>query len=261
MTQCIRLLSRRPFRDQGATSVPTRATPPDPSLASPDITSDPFSHCQLTYTTNGIDTFPAPSTYLSRRHSWIHIFPEGKINQHPEKAIRYFKWGIARLILETEPLPQVVPMWISGFDDVMNEARSTPRWLPRPGKTLKVVFGRELDGERLFGELRKRWKDLQARDEQSRLRPCSNSMSSSSSSTVLENSDGGGDGSTDDVNTDQMAIDMDKETSSSSSSLPVGFLTDQLRFGQEAINLRIECTLLIRQEILKLRRDAGWPDE
>ena len=158
MTQCIRLLSQAPFTPTTYESSPP-STSPNPSLRSPDIT-DPFSGSPLTYTTNGIDTFPTPSAYLCRRHSWIHIFPEGKVHQHPDKTMRYFKWGVARLILEAEPLPQIVPMWIDGFSEVMHETRQTPRWVPRAGKTVKVVFGEEVDGERVFGDLRRKWKNL-----------------------------------------------------------------------------------------------------
>ncbi|KAI9792197.1 MAG: hypothetical protein M1816_002737 [Peltula sp. TS41687] len=217
MTQCIRLLSRSPFSSSyiHPPQDPTTTPSASPSLSSPDIT-DPFSSSHLTYSTNGHDVFPRPSAYLSRRHSWIHIFPEGRIHQHPAKTVRYFKWGVARLILEAEPLPQIVPIWVEGFDEVMHEARRPPRWLPRPGRTVRVVFGKEVDGEKVFGDLRRRWRMLRRKEGE--------------------------------------AGREEQED--------VGVLhTDELRYGREAVELRIECTDRMRREVLKLRRDRGWPDE
>ncbi|KAF2270028.1 hypothetical protein CC78DRAFT_528537 [Lojkania enalia] len=156
VTQAIRLLSRGPFPQPN--EPPHK---PNKSLRSPDL-SDPFTHGHLTYSTNGTDTFPAPSAYISRRHSWIHIFPEGMIHQKEDKTMRYFKWGISRLILESEPCPDIVPMWIEGPDQIMHETRAFPRFLPRPGKDISITFGQKLDGERAFGDLRKRWKRMRA---------------------------------------------------------------------------------------------------
>jgi monolysocardiolipin acyltransferase len=158
MTQAIRLLSR------GAFSPTDVAANTDKSIASPDL-SDPFASGALTYSTNGTDTFPAPSAYLSRRHAWIHIFPEGMIHQKEDKTMRYFKWGVSRLILESEPCPDIVPMWIDGPDQAMHETRTFPRFLPRPGKNINITFGEQLDGERVFGDLRERWKRLRNNEE------------------------------------------------------------------------------------------------
>ena len=74
--------------------------------------------------------------------------------------MRYFKWGVSRLILESEPCPDVVPIWIEGFDQVMHESRQFPRFIPRAGKSVSVTFGQELDLERTFGDLRARWRYL-----------------------------------------------------------------------------------------------------
>ena len=42
----------------------------------------------------------------------------------------------------------------------------------------------------------------------------------------------------------------------------LGMLRDEeLKFGREARELREECTLRVRREVLKLRRQRGWPDE
>lgn len=74
--------------------------------------------------------------------------------------MRYFKWGVARLILEPTECPDVVPMFIEGSDQVMHESRTFPRFIPRIGKDITVTFGHELDVESTFGDLRKRWREL-----------------------------------------------------------------------------------------------------
>jgi monolysocardiolipin acyltransferase len=161
VTQAIRLLSHGPFLASTFDGTPNKK--PNRSLRSPDL-SDPFTGGHLTFTTNGEDTFPVPSAYRTRRHAWVHIFPEGRIHQHEEKVMRYFKWGVSRLILESEPCPDLVPIWIEGPDQVMNEERGFPKPLPRPFKEVSVTFGKKLDGEKAFGDLRARWKRMVERD-------------------------------------------------------------------------------------------------
>ncbi|MCJ1452854.1 hypothetical protein MMC28_003199 [Mycoblastus sanguinarius] len=161
MREAVRLMSRPPFTSSNPNQNPT--TPVDQSLHSPDIT-DPFTSPSnaYTYTTNGIDTFPAPSAYATRQYAWIHIFPEGRVHQHPRKTMRYFRWGIARLILEPEECPDIIPMWIEGNNEIMPEDRVAPRWVPRIGKKCGVWFGENVGGERegVFRELRQKWRAL-----------------------------------------------------------------------------------------------------
>ncbi|KAK3696898.1 Lyso-phosphatidylcholine acyltransferase [Vermiconidia calcicola] len=222
MTEVIRLLSDphgQLARQQHKVPTPTQDTSPNSLPA-----SDPFSDSELTYTTNGLDSFPAPSAYPSRRFSWVHIFPEGMIHQHPDKVMRYFKWGVARLILETEPCPDVLPMWIDGPQHAMSEKRTWPRPLPRPGKEISVTFGDFVDSEAVFGPFRERWRELKDKSRRKRLH-------SMPESAELEN-----------------------ET--------LGELHDDtLKFGPEAEQLRIDVTLAVRNEVLKVRRSRGLLDE
>ncbi|GME35023.1 Tafazzin [Neofusicoccum parvum] len=205
ITQAIRLLSRAPFAPPPRRQRSSERTDPD------DI-PDPFTSAALTYTTTGRDAFPAPAAYLSRRHAWVHIFPEGKVHQKEDRTMRYFKWGVARLILESEPCPDVVPIWVEGPEQIMHEAREFPRFLPRPGKTVNVTFGERVDVEKVFGDLRERWR-------------------------ILRDKDGGSEG------------------------LEVGVLSEGLKHGKEAVELRKECTMRVREEVLKVRRSRGLPDE
>jgi monolysocardiolipin acyltransferase len=168
MSECIRLLSAGPFTTPTAPhpawktiakpSVPFTESPPTAFTSS--ALTDPFSDPSASvYSTTGTDAFPSPSFYASRRFSWVHIFPEGRVHQHPQHGLRYFKWGVARLILESEPCPDVVPVFIEGMADVMNEERGPPRWMPRLGKAVGITFGDRV-GEEVFGAFRERWKRL-----------------------------------------------------------------------------------------------------
>lgn len=160
ITQAIRLLSRGPFS-------------PEPHLAASDrqkwsfenFCVDPFSEVPTGYTTTSNDSYLAPSAYACNSYSWIHIFPEGKVHQSPHKTMRYFKWGVARLILEASECPDVVPMWIEGTDGVMHEARPFPRFIPRINKNISITFGEKVDSEAVFGDMRRRWRKLKEEAE------------------------------------------------------------------------------------------------
>lgn len=161
MTQAVRLLSKGPFS-------------PEPHIASPEkqkwsltnVCVDPFSDLPTAYTTNGEDSHLAPSAFACNSYSWVHIFPEGLVHQKTEKTMRYFKWGVARLILEASECPDVVPIWLDGFDKVMPEDRAFPRFIPRPFNTVEVTFGKKVDCETIFGDMRRRWREIKAKAEQ-----------------------------------------------------------------------------------------------
>lgn len=78
--------------------------------------------------------------------------------------MRYFKWGVARLILEPDVCPDIIPMWIEGSDQIMHESRTWPRFVPRVNKKCGVWFGENVggDGNTVFHELRKKWQKLVA---------------------------------------------------------------------------------------------------
>ncbi|EME84185.1 uncharacterized protein MYCFIDRAFT_152434 [Pseudocercospora fijiensis CIRAD86] len=224
MTQCIRLLSDPHSTNDHNTDGKEAYRTSTSSFAA----TDPFSSAELTYSTNGLDSFPAPSSYPSRRFSWIHIFPEGMIHQHPDKVMRYFKWGVARLILESEPCPDVLPMWIDGPQQVMDNNRGFPRPLPRIGREIKVTFGELVDSEKVFEPFRQKWQELKQRARRKRER-------------VLEMG--------------KLGVDVDEKEE-------VGVLNDdELKYGKEAEQLRIDLTLAVRNEVLKVRRSCGLPDE
>ncbi|CCX07282.1 Similar to Lysophosphatidylcholine acyltransferase; acc. no. Q06510 [Pyronema omphalodes CBS 100304] len=100
---------------------------------------------------------------LLDKGEWVHIFPEGRIQQHPLHQMRYFKWGVARGILEAEQHPVVVAIWLQGLEEVMGEDRGWPRWLPRGGKRVRIVVG--APNEEGWEDLRGRWKELVKKEE------------------------------------------------------------------------------------------------
>ncbi|KAH6625717.1 hypothetical protein C7974DRAFT_396592 [Boeremia exigua] len=206
ITQAIRLLSCGPFLNADLPQKPAN------SPKSPDLI-DPFSSGHLTFSTNGTDTFPAPSQYINRRHAWVHIFPEGMIHQSEQRIMRYFKWGVSRLVLESEPMPDVVPIFIEGFDQIMNEDRTFPRFIPRAFQNVRVTFGEKLNTEEVFGDLRARWRQLREKEEQK------------------------------------------------NGTLDIGVLNEALKYSDEAVRIRIECTDRIRKAVLDVRRQRGYSDE
>ena len=133
--------------------------------------------------------------------------------------MRYFKWGVARLILEPDECPDIVPMWIEGPEQVMHESRQFPRFIPRVGKKLDIWFGDNVGGyeESAFTDLRRKWRKLVEKD------------------VIRRGAASGND--------------------------ELGVLSEDLKNSEEAVALRIECTKRIRNEILKVRRMRGLPDE
>ncbi|GAP89991.2 putative acyltransferase-like protein [Rosellinia necatrix] len=104
---------------------------------------------------------PGPSpVHAQNRHSWIHVFPEACVHQHPKMFMRYFKWGVSRMILESEPMPDVLPIFIDGTQRIMAEDRGWPRFVPRFGVKFRVVFGEPVNAEKTFGDLRAQWQAL-----------------------------------------------------------------------------------------------------
>ncbi|KAH6849987.1 hypothetical protein B0I37DRAFT_101926 [Chaetomium sp. MPI-CAGE-AT-0009] len=194
----------------------------------------PLAPHHQTYTTTGLDTHPSPLIYSAlRRHSWVHVFPEGCVHQHAATDMRYFKWGLARLILEAEPRPDVLPMFVDGTQRLMPEDRGFPRFLPRVGKTVRVAFGEVLDYEGTFGDLKRRWDGLVRRERER--------VGGVGAGAGRQNGDGNG--------------------GSDAVLAPGDLPTEELMYGKEAQEIRIEVALRMRAEILKVRKAlGGYPE-
>lgn len=176
--------------------------------------------------------FLPPSRYVCNTHGWVHIFPEGMIHQTPTYNMRYFKWGLARLILEPDVCPDVVPMWIEGTDQIMHESRTFPRFLPRALRSVSVTFGDPVDTDVRFGDLRKRWQVLKDQAIKSEAKATAKSQGK----TIDE------------------AVDYDEDAMR-------GIMPPSLIDSPKVQELWIETALRVREEVLKLRRARGWPDE
>ncbi|KAK0534394.1 Lyso-phosphatidylcholine acyltransferase [Tilletia horrida] len=104
-----------------------------------------FNTGQVLETYRGASPFqPALDTAIDQldRGRWVHIFPEGYVNLSLTTDLRRFKWGISRIAMESDRAPLCIPIWITGFDQIMPEPRAKPRWLPRPGASVSITFGR-----------------------------------------------------------------------------------------------------------------------
>ncbi|KAI1810920.1 acyltransferase [Poronia punctata] len=186
--QAIRLLSSRPL-----------AEPPSSTLTdSGTIKPNPFT------------------LYEQNRHSWVHVFPEACVHQHPKMFMRYFKWGVARMILESEPMPDVVPIFIDGTQRIMSEDRGFPRFLPRFGVEFRMAFGERVDTEKVFGDLRAQWQEL---------------------------------------------VEQQQQKQQQQVPAILGELPEELKYGERAVKIRIEVARRVREEVLKVRRSLGYPDE
>ncbi|KAI5122408.1 hypothetical protein M0805_002958 [Coniferiporia weirii] len=130
-----------------------------------------FRHGQVleTFRGNGIYQ-PAVDEAIRKLDNggWIHLFGEGKVNQPYQYPLSKdetgnnmarlprFKWGTGRILMEAQHLPVVIPMWLSGFEDIMSEPRppSFPaKFLPRLRQSVRITFAPPIDTERLRGIL------------------------------------------------------------------------------------------------------------
>lgn len=115
--------------------------------------------------------------------------------------MRYYKWGVSRLLLEPSTQPTVIPMFMTGFSSIMHESRTFPRFLPHVGKRIALHVG-DVVPESTFSDLRREWRDLKSRHDE-----------------------------------------------------------EWLKEGKEAVELRVETTRRVREEVVKLRRKVGLPEE
>lgn len=185
----------------------------------------------------------APGSW--NRHGWVHIFPEGCVHQHPSSSLRYFKWGVSRLVLESggpgvESLPDVVPMFVDGSQHIMPEDRKWPRFAPRFGARVRIAFGEPLDSASVFGDLKTQWDALV---ESSRATAAATTPNSGHSHGQEQD----------------QALSLGAERSA---KMPPGDLAvDDLRYGAKAVEIRVEVARRMRDEVLRVRRSLGYPDE
>ncbi|ODV82392.1 uncharacterized protein CANTADRAFT_24923 [Suhomyces tanzawaensis NRRL Y-17324] len=106
------------------------------------------------------------SPFIRTKTSWFHVFPEGFVLQLHEphsNSMRYFKWGVSRLILESTTAPVVVPIFSYGFEKIVPEETSgegIKRWLPAHlGSEIHITIGDAFSDDRIES-YRQKWRDL-----------------------------------------------------------------------------------------------------
>ncbi|CAO3646827.1 unnamed protein product [Cunninghamella echinulata] len=97
--------------------------------------------------------------YKLNHKGWIHIFPEGKVNQ-TDYMLR-FKWGIGRLIMESDPSPIVIPIWHEGMENV----RPLQGPFMKLGQQVKMIFGEPIDCQPILDA----WKQGLLTEEETRI--------------------------------------------------------------------------------------------
>lgn len=110
----------------------------------------------------------------------MHLFGEGKVcqtstydSQNGVAQLRRFKWGVyaffnfvtdrstvhshpffffsGRIIIEARSHPTIIPVWLTGFDQLMPGGRKFPfKYLPRAGVDLSITFGEPISVEELL---------------------------------------------------------------------------------------------------------------
>ncbi|KAJ2806851.1 Lyso-phosphatidylcholine acyltransferase [Coemansia guatemalensis] len=124
------------------------------------------------------------------QNKWVHVFPEGKINQGAQ--LLRFKWGVSRMLMEAERTPIVIPMFFSGMREVMPLHQRLP--LPRLNPFERIFYirvGDPID----FTEQVDQWRTARAKikslddaarlDEQVRIRIASQLWDAMSALTKL----------------------------------------------------------------------------
>lgn len=114
----------------------------------------------------GTGVLMSKSPFVRTKTSWFHVFPEGFVLQLQEpfnNSMRYFKWGVSRLILEATRAPVVVPIFAYGFEKVAPEdlaEEGIKRFLPsNMGAEIHISIGDAVDDAKI--ELyREQWRAL-----------------------------------------------------------------------------------------------------
>lgn len=72
-------------------------------------------------------------------NGWVHVFPEGRVNQ--TEALLKCRWGVGQMALDAATAPVVVPVWLAGFHTML----PLKTYVPRPGARLAIWVGEPLD--------------------------------------------------------------------------------------------------------------------
>ncbi|CAM0139814.1 Lyso-phosphatidylcholine acyltransferase [Umbelopsis sp. WA50703] len=96
----------------------------------------------------------------ANQNCWLHIFPEARVNQ--QEALLRFKWGVGRIIMESDKCPLVVPMWHTGMSEI-RPLNGPPIRLFKP---VTIAFGDPIDFQDTLDE----WRSGKIDEETARIR-------------------------------------------------------------------------------------------
>ncbi|CCG26014.1 Taz1 protein [Candida orthopsilosis Co 90-125] len=120
-------------------------------------------------TPDSTNVLMSKSPFIRTKTSWFHVFPEGFVLQLQEphnNSMRYFKWGVSRLILESTRAPVVVPIFTYGFEKVAPEdtaEEGIKRWLPaNVGAEIHLTIGDAISDQKIE-QYRQEWRKLVAK--------------------------------------------------------------------------------------------------
>lgn len=176
------------------------------------------------------------------KSNWVHIFPEAFVHQvYPpyRYTLRYFHWGVSRLLLESTKPPIVIPIYAYGFDDIIPEDKDPDySLLKRLGKTaLKVKIGNPLDEEKI-GQYRQEWVDLVQNETNSFLDATDNDIS---------------------CNEETKPLILEKNsTYNNRKQIINGDMPESLKTGPKAQKLRSQVANYLRDELENLRVSLGF---
>lgn len=171
-----KVLGTKRFGDgpfQGSVDAAIRILSPDDSLSFDEIISEKPKSVALQEANNlpsivkpGTTAVMSKSPFVRSKTSWFHVFPEGFVLQlEPphNNSMRYFKWGVSRLILESSKAPIVLPIYSYGFEKIAAEDTADEgihRYLPNNmGAEVHIWFGDEIP-DSTIENYRKKWRDL-----------------------------------------------------------------------------------------------------
>jgi len=67
---------------------------------------------------------------------WTHVYPEGKVNDDRDQSVLPLKWGTARMIVDCEREPVVLPLYHLGMDKVLPHVEP---YFPRVGHKVRCI--------------------------------------------------------------------------------------------------------------------------
>lgn len=169
------------------------------------LLSNPFdSEYQVTHVRRSV-------TDTLGHSNWVHIFPEAFVHQpYPphQNTLRYFHWGVSRLLLESSRPPIVVPLYSVGFDAVIPEDRQPGYSIfKQRGTEIQFGIGNPVD-EALIADYRNQWLDLVSREGKN-----------------------------------------------------ITDLTENLKTGKRAQELRSKLAFAMREQVSQVRRSMGLPEQ